>query len=53
MQCPGFRIHPYQECRINGETVEPVGGTSGISDHTVGRISAKTCTEIQQGREEK
>ncbi|XP_030943476.1 uncharacterized protein K02A2.6-like [Quercus lobata] len=47
------RIQPHQEFGINAETIELIGGTPGIGDYTVGRILAKTCPEIQQGREEK
>ena len=53
VQCPGFRIHPHREFRVDAETVEPVGRIPRISDYTTGRISTKTCPEIQQGREEK
>ena len=48
MQYPGFRIQPHQEFKVDAKTVEPVGRTPGISNHTVGRISTKTCPEIQQ-----
>ena len=52
VQCPGFKIQPCQEFEINVETVELVGRAPGISDHTTGRISTKTCPETQQGRKE-
>ena len=52
MQCPGFKIHPCQEFRINAKIVELVGGTPRIGDCTAGRISVKTCPKIQQEREE-
>ena len=47
MQCSSFKIQPRQEFRINVETIELVGGTPGIDDYTAGRISVKTCSEIQ------
>ena len=53
VQCPSFRIQPRREFRVDVETVELVGRTPGISNYTVGKISAKTCPEIQQEREEK
>ena len=53
VQCLSFRIFPSQECRINGETVGLVGRALGVGDHKVGRISAKTCLELQQRREKK
>ena len=53
MQCPGLRIHPSQEFKINAETTKLVGRMLGIGDYTTGRISAKTCPEVQQGCAEK
>ena len=53
MQCSGFRAHSYQEFGINDETIELVGGTLGVDDHTTSRISAKSWPKVQQGREEK
>ena len=53
VQCSGFKIQPRQEFRIDVETIELVGRVSGIGDYTTGRISTKTCLEIQQGHKEK
>ena len=53
MQCLGFRIQPHQEFGINVETIKLVGRVSGIGNYTAGRISTKTCLEIQQGHKEK
>ena len=53
VQCLGFRILPSQERGINDETIGLVGRVPGVGDYKVGRISAKTCSKIQQRREEK
>ena len=53
VQCPGFRIQPCREFRVDAKTVEPIGRMLGINYYTTGRLLAKTCPEIQQRREEK
>ena len=53
VQCSGFRIQPRQEFGVDAKTVELVEGAPRIGDHTAGKISAKTCPKIQQGRKEK
>ena len=53
VQCSGFRIQPCREFRVDAKIVESVRRIMGINYYTTGRISAKTCPEIQQRREEK
>ena len=47
LQCPGFRIQPHKEFRINAKTIELVGRASRIGNYMASRISTKTCLEIQ------
>ena len=53
VQCSSFKIQSRREFRVEDETVEHAGRMSRISDYTTGKISTKTCPEIQQGCEEK
>ena len=47
LQCPGFRIQPHQEFRINAKTIELVERASRIGNCMASKISTKTCSEIQ------
>ena len=47
VQCPGFRIQPYQVFGISVEIVELVGRVTGINDYMAGRKSTKICPKTQ------
>ena len=53
VQCLGFKIQSRQEFRVDAEIVGPVARTLGINDYIVVKISAITCSKIQQGYGEK